>query len=258
MPVNKSKGGGGGGGGLGGTLGSTDNAIPRADGTGGSTLQASLASCDDSGWFSIPDTDGTRYRFGSGNTPALIYSSSSLLLQPGGINTLAVSNVGYNGANFYAGRNAEYTVIFDGDSSKSVIIQGQDRNGISSYSQNLVIRAGDQTISSNAESGADATLRAGNSNSSNASSDNGNLNLLAGSGTHASNNNAGGDVTIAPGTSAGSGGNGNLILNNIKTATAASDAMTMTNGPTGTAGNPTRFIRVVIDGSNYIMPLWPG
>lgn len=40
---------GGGGGGIGGSTGATDNRILRADGTGGSTLQSSAASVDDSG-----------------------------------------------------------------------------------------------------------------------------------------------------------------------------------------------------------------
>ncbi len=42
---------GGGGGGIGGSVGSTDNAIPRADGTGGATLQSSSATIDDSGYL---------------------------------------------------------------------------------------------------------------------------------------------------------------------------------------------------------------
>lgn len=39
----------GGGGGVGGTVGATDNRIPRSDGTGGATLQAGLTTEDDSG-----------------------------------------------------------------------------------------------------------------------------------------------------------------------------------------------------------------
>lgn len=46
--VLQGDGGGGGGGTIGGTLGSTDNAVPRADGTGGSTLQASGCTINDS------------------------------------------------------------------------------------------------------------------------------------------------------------------------------------------------------------------
>lgn len=245
------------GGGIGGSVGTVDNGLPRADGTGGVTLQGSLASVDDNGWMSIPDTDGTRYRFGTGNTPALIYSSSSLLLQPGGGPTLAVSGA-YNGGNLYLEYPFEVIFVLNGSSSGSAIIKGSNRDGTSAYSQNLSLQAGDQTVNTFAENGADLIARAGNTNSNNASSNAGNASLLGGNSTHASNNNPGGDVTIAPGTCAGSGGNGNLILTNIKTATAASDAMTMLNGPTGTAGNPTRFIRVVVDGSNYIMPLWPG
>lgn len=46
--VLQGDGGGGGGGTIGGTLGSTDNAVPRANGTGGSTLQASGCTINDS------------------------------------------------------------------------------------------------------------------------------------------------------------------------------------------------------------------
>ncbi len=250
---------GGGGGGIGGSVGTVDNGIPRADGTGGATLQGSLASIDDNGWMSIPDTDGTRYRFGSGNTPALIYSSSSLLLQPGSGTTFAVSGSGaYRNGNLYVELASGVTFVLDGGASRSVIIKGANRDGVSAQTQDVLVQAGDQTVNTFTENGADLTLRGGNTNSDNAASNAGNASLLGGISSNASNNNPGGDVTIAPGTCAGSGGNGNLILNNIKTASAASDAMTMTNGPTGTAGNPTRFIRVVVDGSNYIMPLWPG
>ena len=42
------------GGGIGGSAGGTDNAILRADGTGGSTLQGSLALVDDNGNISVP------------------------------------------------------------------------------------------------------------------------------------------------------------------------------------------------------------
>lgn len=43
-----------GSGGIGGSTGSTDNAVLRADGTGGSTVQASAATIDDNGAFSFP------------------------------------------------------------------------------------------------------------------------------------------------------------------------------------------------------------
>ena len=46
--------GGAGGGTIGGTLGSVDNVVPRVDGTGGLTLQNSLATLSDAGSFNIP------------------------------------------------------------------------------------------------------------------------------------------------------------------------------------------------------------
>ena len=48
-----------GGGGIGGSTGATDNAILRADGTGGSTAQSSIASIDDSGNISATNLSGT-------------------------------------------------------------------------------------------------------------------------------------------------------------------------------------------------------
>jgi hypothetical protein len=44
----------GGGGGIGGTTGATDNAVLRADGTGGSTVQSSLATISDTGAITTP------------------------------------------------------------------------------------------------------------------------------------------------------------------------------------------------------------
>lgn len=52
-------------GGAGGTTGSTDNAVLRADGTGGSTMQSSLATVDDSGTVNIP----TGQTYNINNTP---------------------------------------------------------------------------------------------------------------------------------------------------------------------------------------------
>lgn len=46
--------GGGGGGSIGGSTGSTDNAVLRADGTGGATLQSSLVTIDDTGKITAP------------------------------------------------------------------------------------------------------------------------------------------------------------------------------------------------------------
>jgi len=54
---------------IGGTTGSTDNAIIRADGTGGTTLQSSLVTVDDTGSINIPT--GEFYKI---NGTALTYS----------------------------------------------------------------------------------------------------------------------------------------------------------------------------------------
>lgn len=59
------------GGTIGGTVGTTDNAIARADGTGGSTLQGSLVTIDDVGGILTPDN----VTVGTGTT--------KLILEPG-------------------------------------------------------------------------------------------------------------------------------------------------------------------------------
>lgn len=48
--------------GIAGTLGGTDNAVPRADGTGGSTLQGSLVRISDTGTLILPG--GLTVQFG--------------------------------------------------------------------------------------------------------------------------------------------------------------------------------------------------
>lgn len=111
----------------------------------------------------------------------------------------------------------------------------------------FLIKGNDNNTFNDAVNG---TMRAGNGAGSRTG---GSLTLQGGS----SSSGTGGDLTLAPGDST-SGTQGNLVLNKIKTLAAASDAMTMTNGPTGTAGNPTKFIRIVVDGSPYVIPLWPG
>lgn len=65
-------------GGIGGSTGATDNAILRADGTGGSTAQSSAATLDDSGNAVFP---GSIKINGSGANSALIRSDGSLGLQ---------------------------------------------------------------------------------------------------------------------------------------------------------------------------------
>lgn len=57
-----------GGGGIGGSTGGTDNAILRADGTGGATAQSSLATINDSGYLNLPA--------GAVGTPSITFNTS--------------------------------------------------------------------------------------------------------------------------------------------------------------------------------------
>lgn len=71
----------GGGGGIGGSTGSTDNAILRADGTGGATLQSSLATIDDSGRIQTTrqDTAQPTIALGAGLQAGFMTNSDSLV-----------------------------------------------------------------------------------------------------------------------------------------------------------------------------------
>ena len=78
--------------GIGGTLGSTDNALTRADGTGGSTAQGSGVSCDDSANLSA-----TNWTVGSGVYSGRTFSKFSsvgsdraLILSPTGTGFISV------------------------------------------------------------------------------------------------------------------------------------------------------------------------
>jgi len=43
---------------------------------------------------------------------------------------------------------------------------------------------------------------------------------------------------------------------NTATTSAGSDAMTLLNGPSGTAGNPDIFITINVNGTSYVIPAW--
>jgi hypothetical protein len=72
------------GGGIGGTTGSVDNAILRADGTGGSTVQSSSLTIDDSGnivkasSLSITTSDSIDFFFGSGGNSSFTFEDNRL------------------------------------------------------------------------------------------------------------------------------------------------------------------------------------
>ena len=77
----------GGGGTLGGSTGSTDNAIIRADGTGGATVQSSLATVDDSGSVNIPtgqtyDINGSPHTHAGGSASHTYFAQLCALLEP--------------------------------------------------------------------------------------------------------------------------------------------------------------------------------
>lgn len=49
---------------------------------------------------------------------------------------------------------------------------------------------------------------------------------------------------------------GSFGLEDVVMASAAADALTLTNGPTGTAGDPNAYLRIFVNGSYYAIPMW--
>jgi hypothetical protein len=87
---------GAGGGGIGGTVGSTANVIPRADGTGGSTLKASLLSIGDTGI--LTNTSG-EFRIEGVTVLKLVGVGSHAMLEAAG-----------GSAQLFVGLNGNYVV----------------------------------------------------------------------------------------------------------------------------------------------------
>lgn len=137
-------GGSGGAGGVGGSTGATDNAVLRADGTGGTTLQTSTVTIDDTGNVTFPArllgkrgadaASGTDLTLGNGNyflvtgttqiegiIPAGWTGGSTVILQFVSSVTVAHSGISENGdpvllagaANFSATAGDTLTLVRD-------------------------------------------------------------------------------------------------------------------------------------------------
>lgn len=110
---------GSGSGTIAGTLGTTDNAVTRADGTGGSTAQGSLMTIDDSGTVNIPS--GQQYQInGAQHTHAAADITSG---------TIAAARLGSG--------TADSTTFLRGDQTYAVppggyVYQATDATGVSS------------------------------------------------------------------------------------------------------------------------------
>ena len=94
---------------VGGDVGATDNAVPRADGTGGITLQSSLVTIDDSGSVNIPAAqtykiNGTALAYGNITGAAPLASPTftgtpKITTTPNGLTPHAIADIEYVAAN---------------------------------------------------------------------------------------------------------------------------------------------------------------
>lgn len=135
-------------------------------------------------------------------------------------------------------------------------IRGVNSSSSTFIPTDILIRSGNASGTA-AVSGGDMEVRAGDSSSSTGTSNGGNLTLRAGDAT----NNTSGSVLIREGV-----GNVDGIVEigdqtaqnthrlNISTQSAGANTATLTNSPT--SGNPAIWIRININGTEYVMPAW--
>jgi hypothetical protein len=204
---------------IGGSTGATDNAIQRADGTGGSTVQNSVGTIDDAGAMTFPNTHEIGLFYGSTsrgfvnktldyNGPAMIAGSYRLWLSEGGTQI--------TGLRFDTG-SAPSVFEFSGGTKQSI----RARPGlIFNDGVPLHIEGGD---TQGTRVGGPLTLRGGNAE---------------GSGN-------GGDLNLFEGTS-GSGTRGLITIG----ATASASRLRINCTVDATAGSISEYLTVNINGTD--------
>lgn len=308
-----------GGGGIGGSTGSVDNAILRADGTGGATLQASAVTiADTTGALTItgsPDANAINIVGGTLTTTNSAFIELSETFNTNG-NNYGINNVvttaGSGASALYAGMrtrlNGGYTggAWMVGNLTQVVTAStGMDPTGGSGNMGTYTFVQGN-TSGTNAGHVANVGNAARNygfiasidsiPNTTNGWNTGIYVNVNPGNnvnqkitGIYASLNtgttansspqqsaagyfsNATSTHDIIVGydnlTKAFSVADGGIVtlgassttpkhVLNTLTATAGADALTISNGPTGTAGNPDLYIQITINGADYAIPAW--
>lgn len=160
--------------GIGGSTGSTDNAILRADGTGGSALQGSSVTIDDAGGITAASIVSTDYTIRNGGaittqsfgsqlsnlsvlTPKIILGpdafTSQVFLVPDGANTFALRN-STNGQTWIVSRTftdasnySQFSTVVTGSTVAFTIAEaGSGVGGLTGYTFDKPVTAGANAV----------------------------------------------------------------------------------------------------------------
>lgn len=244
----------------------TDNAIAIYDGTTGKLVQdQDVATIDTANnrllfgqnkeihWDRTVNQSGGKIEFTSTpNQYTLQQTSFGLFMRvPGSTYLYQQAGATWNVPNGYLEVGANST------SFGNFTIRGRNVASLNSLPTNLTIRSG-EALGTASTSGGDMVLQAGDSTSTTSGSNGGDLTLRAGDST----NNNSGSVLIREGlgnvdgiVEIGDATAQNTHRLNISTETAGSNTATLTNSP-ASAGNPDIWIRININGTDYVMPAW--
>ena len=266
--------------GIGGSTGATDNRILRSDGTGGSTLQNSLIAIDDSGRMSVST---------SGNVASDIYNQqntyagNSTAGSAFGVYTYMVASSTANQDFSVAGTWANVSLA-DGNGNDTA---SKGAGGVFGWARGANIIIGTAGIAYSGR-GTNARLIGVYGH--------GDTSVLGGGATLGTSIGGYFDTGTGGGTVPASGILSALVANNLATAhdiiegldngtlafavkdggivqmgatsttpkhilnsdtyTAAADALTLLNGPTGKAGDPAGYLKVTVNGTDRAIPYW--
>jgi trimeric autotransporter adhesin len=269
----------------------TDNYLVRFDGTSGKLIQPPTGAVTLSDANVIDVTASGAFSMGT-NTGLVMSSSVPAIRNAGTVTaTFGSQNPIFTGGSAQlelGNSNSGATSIIQVPSSTSGTVASSLRIQVGAgggsgagSGGNLDLWGGGTSSSSTSSLPGIATVRGGFNSHASKAATGGISTLLGGPVTNAGNSSAGGNAVVEGGAAAGSGAGGNAVIqggtsgsgsagvvqigrssttnkNILNNATAATGAvsLTMTNGPTGTTGNPGIYIRLTINGTDYVIPGW--
>ena len=228
----------------------------------------------------LPSQSGPLISFWDGatgsNSWAIGVANNRMHIVRGGDAVVRISNgefILYDGSAPYYLMDATQFYIYNKTSAKNIVFQtNSDSN--STAAQGASIIGSDKTAGTG--NGGSLTVKAGDS----AGGTGGAATLAGGAGS--AGNSSGGDAVVAGGTKSGSGtagsvrlktsGSDRLVVDNAgkvtlgssggsevhmvngATASAASGTLTFTNAPSGVSGNPSIYLKLNVNGTDYVFP----
>jgi hypothetical protein len=252
-------------GGIGGSTGATDNAILRADGTGGSTVQSSLVNIDDSGNVVLPASTYLRL---SGDNGKIYFSNTNdygIKRESGFIHLWVNTGIESYGhlwsSSQYSIRAAAPTIEFQPNASAATsFIQTLTDVGFNTTC-GITVRTGEMSGVSQARGSGSLSFITGDCASNNASAFVGSITINPGTLTNAGSAVNAAAMTVSGGNTAGSGlggplnlyegtsGSGSVGLITIG-RTASVSRLRINSTVDATAGSIVEYLTVNINGTD--------